>query len=471
MKNRLVVIVSLLLCSIGLLTYSCKEDDFSTNSDYRLSFSVDTISFDTVFTELVSTTARLKVYNRHKENIRISTIKKSNQQSPFKINVLGQTNDTQSYSNIELRAKDSLYIFVKVTIDPNNSNNPILFSDSIEFFSNNNLQYVQLRAVGQDVFVFNNKEISNDTTLTNQKPYLIYGNLNIAEGKNLTIEAGCKLYFHAKSGITLNGGNLVAEGTKEAPILLRGDRLDHIFAQVPYDSLPGQWLGITLNGGTHKLDQVEMKSGKNGIALLSGENNVAQINISNTTIHNFDSCGIVATNATIVAENSIISNCRERCLSLTGGSHRFTHCTVANYFPKIKRSTASLFLSNYKEMEAKEMFPLQADFNNCIIYGNNNSEISFDESEGALFEPKFLNCLIIGYEIEKPYFSQSFWMKENSNIFRNVERYPYDFRLIEESPARNIADVAIANSLPVDKIGNDRLADSMPDVGAFEYEP
>ena len=48
---------------IGLVISSCRKDDYYTGSDVVLRFSVDTLTFDTVFTEVGSATRVLKVYN------------------------------------------------------------------------------------------------------------------------------------------------------------------------------------------------------------------------------------------------------------------------------------------------------------------------------------------------------------------------------------------------------------------------
>ena len=45
----------------------------------------------------------------------------------------------------------------------------------------------------------------------------------------------------------------------------------------------------------------------------------------------------------------------------------------------------------------------------------------------------------------------------------------YNFKLIDNSPARNTANYTVAQMFPIDYDGNNRLADGNPDMGAYEY--
>src|ERR1035437_4665753 len=113
---------------------SCNDDIYSTSPKDKISFSTDTLSFDTVFTTIGSATSKILVYNRNNSALKISHIGiAGGKGSNFKINVDGSINADNQFENIEIRAKDSLYIFVSITVDPNNSNSPVFIQDSIEF--------------------------------------------------------------------------------------------------------------------------------------------------------------------------------------------------------------------------------------------------------------------------------------------------------------------------------------------------
>ena len=67
---------------------SCKKDVL--NTDGALTFSVDTVLFDTVFTTIGSATRQFKIYNPSNNEVNISSIMLAGgQQSKYRINVDG----------------------------------------------------------------------------------------------------------------------------------------------------------------------------------------------------------------------------------------------------------------------------------------------------------------------------------------------------------------------------------------------
>ena len=119
-------IIFLLLATVFIM--ACRKDNIDTSSGINLRFSVDTVTFDTVFTDVGSITKRLKVFNPSQDRIRISDIQLAGgDNSNFRINVDG-VNQTQ-VSDVEILGKDSIYIFVEATIDPNDLNNPLIVKD------------------------------------------------------------------------------------------------------------------------------------------------------------------------------------------------------------------------------------------------------------------------------------------------------------------------------------------------------
>ena len=168
------------------------------------------------------------VYNPNNKAIRISNIFLANgKSSAFKINVDGKNNENNQFTDIEIGAKDSLYIFVQVNIDPLDDNLPLLIEDALIFLVNGNIKTITLQAIGQNAVIFRNKLIVNDTTLTAERPYLVFGYLAVDSAKTLTLAPGTKLYFHNNANLIVYG-NLMAKGTFEQPIIMRGDRFDKI---------------------------------------------------------------------------------------------------------------------------------------------------------------------------------------------------------------------------------------------------
>ena len=236
----------LLLLSIALNLLSCDglDENYSTNPNHQLSFSMDTLSFDTVFTTIGSATKEFMVYNRNSEPLLIGEVMlASGEESGFRINVDGRRGDY--FQDLRIAANDSMYVFVEVTVDPNESNQPLLIADSVLFTTNGVRQSVRLEAYGQNVNLYRHGlTLTQDTLLTAERPYLIYDSLVIAPEATLRIEPGAIFYMHDAANILVHG-TLLAEGTREQPILFRGDRLDFILNDVlPYDRTPSQWGGI-----------------------------------------------------------------------------------------------------------------------------------------------------------------------------------------------------------------------------------
>ena len=192
---KIIVIILLLL----YFSFSCRKDNFIISDSASLSFSIDTVTFDTIFTQIGSTTKNFRVYNPHNQAIRISNIYLAGgQNSYFRINIDGDI--SSSVNNIEIPSKDSLYIFVEVTIDPFGANNPMIVKDSIVFMTNGNYQDIKLIAFGQDIHLINGEIIETQDWIAD-KPYLIYNSMAIDSGHILTISEGTKVYLHDRSSL------------------------------------------------------------------------------------------------------------------------------------------------------------------------------------------------------------------------------------------------------------------------------
>jgi hypothetical protein len=138
-----------LLVLSGNLTTSCKKKGLLSKEN--LSFSKDTVVFDTVFTTIGSTTQQFKIYNRENRTVRIDEIElMGGTNSPFRINVDGISGTY--LKDFELEGKDSLFAFVEVTLGINSQSLPLIVEDSIRFRTNGKDQYVKLAVWGQDAY-------------------------------------------------------------------------------------------------------------------------------------------------------------------------------------------------------------------------------------------------------------------------------------------------------------------------------
>ena len=175
-----------ILILVCLVFISCRKDFFAESGPGQLSFSNDSILFDTVFTTIGSATKKFVVYNNNNNPITIETIRLA-QQNPsdvYRINVDGMP--IEQSQNIKLAPNDSLFLFIEVTINPNNQNTPFLVSNQLEFTTNGKTQLIDLVAFGQnanfytpsdnlfiadkDTINFRYYSISQNTTWTKKNP-------------------------------------------------------------------------------------------------------------------------------------------------------------------------------------------------------------------------------------------------------------------------------------------------------------
>ncbi|MCD4681588.1 MAG: hypothetical protein K8S00_14495, partial [Bacteroidales bacterium] len=283
----------IILLLVILSFQSCKKDDFiDNNPSLKLEFSTDSILFDTIFTTVGSATLQLKVYNRHDNTIMISSIRlEGGNASFFRINVDGYP--SINVADIEIASKDSLYIFIHLTIDPNNTNNPMVVTDQIVFETNGNIQDVDLVAWGQDAYFYYYNIISSDFEFINDKPHVVYGYVVVDSACTLNIQEGTKVYMHSNSFLYVyRDGTLKINGTLDNPVTIQGDRLESY-----YQDIPGQWNWIWLSAMSidNEINYAIIRNGVRGVQIDTvGNSPNPTLRINNTIIENMLSTGIFA---------------------------------------------------------------------------------------------------------------------------------------------------------------------------------
>ena len=418
--------IILFLIGILLAVCSCRSDFETVVSTGDLEFSKDTIYLDTVFSNIGSSTYRLKVYNKSKNDITIPSISLGKGlNSKYRMSVDGmQGTNGKIFNNVDLLAKDSLYIFIETTASSADANaTDFLYTDQIQFDSGEKLQKVELVTLIQDaVFLYPNRFADgttetlpignekidgfyldendpvngNELEFTNDKPYVIYGYAAIPSNKTATFEAGTRVHFHANSGlIVANKASILVNGALsttdklENEVIFEGDRLEPNFSNVP-----GQWGTIWLTDGstTNTIKNLTIKNATIGLLIQNNDGTTASI--KNTQIYNSANYGILAQTAKINAENVVINNAGQASLACTyGGNYKFSHCTFNNNWNSSQQ--VAVFISNNITGAIPEARDLTAaTFNNCIIYGSYSNEMILNKKSEATFEYQFNHCLI-----------------------------------------------------------------------------
>ncbi|AJR03984.1 hypothetical protein [Siansivirga zeaxanthinifaciens] len=508
-----------LACTVIFLSLwsSCRKDFEFSPSTGNLEFSKDTVYLDTVFNNIGSSTYNLKVYNRSDDDIVIPSLKLAlGEGSNYRLNVDGLSGKV--FNNIEIQAKDSIYIFIETTIDITQTaanNGKFLYTDQIEFDAGSNLQKVELVTLVQDaIFIYPNRDnttkvietlkldingdqidtdiqgrelLPEELTFTNEKPYVIYGFAAVPNGETLTIDAGARLYFHRNSGLIITeGSSLKVNGALstdtealENEVIFEGDRLEPEFSEVP-----GQWGTIWLFEGSlnNTINYATIKNATIGI-LCDGDPDVAgeKLKITNSQIYNSSSFGILGRSTSITGENVVINNSGQSSFAGTfGGRYNFTHATIANYWNNSSRQFPALLLNNFivdEENNATLTDLSEANFNNCIIYGNDNPEILLDEiqDDAVNFNFKFTNCLIRFNDEFNNFTGPNYDLTDTNHYEGNIFNLDPNFKnanenmliIGDDSAAINKGFVVFANEVPVDILNVNRT--TSPDLGAYQH--
>jgi len=493
---------------------SCRKDFSTSLSTGNLKFSTDTVFVGKVFDNISSSTHRFTVKNPSDKDIRIPLIAlERGDDSFYRLNVDGISG--KHFQDIEILAKDSIFVFVETTIPFDQITDPdFMYRDKILFDNDSNEQKVELEAQVLDVHLIrpNRTQIANgfeyeaiilgqddegndigvrgtnltdDTTFTNDKPWLIYNYVGVPSGKTLTIEAGTQLHFHANSGIIIqDGAKLIVNGTLDDKVVFQGDRLEEV-----YQDIPGQWGTIWLFNGSKDSQINHAKIVNATLGLLVDSNNDVSENtllLNNTEIYNTTSYGMLARNAKIEANNVVIgNNGASSFANVLGGNYNFAHLTLANFWRSSNRQEATLSLSNASQISQTEYLVnnLQANFTNCIVDGSQNIELHYEHIDGADFNFFFKNCMLKFNDTSNQFADDNLYDFDNTMLYSNIllnknpdfkNTNPYedfvDFRIGDNSDAINQADATIITLKPIlqtDLIGADRLPN--PDIGAYQH--
>lgn len=503
-------LIILFFVGLAITVSSCRQDFVFEPSTGDLTFSKDTVYLDTVFTNIGSSTYTLKVYNKSNKDIKIPTIQLGKGVgSKYRITVDGMNGyENRIFHDVELLAKDSMYIFVETTAGIADANpTDFLYTDQIQFDSGTNLQTVELVTLIQDAyFIFPNKtnniteqipigfnedgtvletngrnlshnhpDNGNEYLFKIDKPYVIYGYASVPNNEILTIPAGARVHFHADSGIVVQaGGTLHIDGSQsntaalENEVIFEGDRLEYDFHDVP-----GQWGAIYLRQGSgtnnHRIKNLTLKNAV--VGLLVEPNAGAPMTIENTQIYDCSNYGLFASNANIEGKKIVINTCGQFCLAgVYGGTYNFTNCTFNNNWSSSKQ--LAVYMADYFQDTDTDFFPLQANFTNCIIYGSNSNELILNK-KGTVYTSTFQNCLVklnvsSGSSILTNILYDPIRLEQNGNKindnphFLDIAKNKLQFE--QDSPA---SGMGIEAGILFDILGNPRV--SPYDVGAYNW--
>ena len=479
-------------CALAALYPACTlEEDFVADAGLELRFSVDTLRFDTVFSEVGSATRSFKVYNPRDRPVSINSVRVANSAGGrFRINVDGLSGP--EVEDVFLPPDDSVYVFVEVTVDPDDdlSVSPFVFAGEVIVEANDVPQVVHLEAFGQNAnYLPRDRTRANFGVLTcdfgevrfdDPRPYVLYGSL-IVDECTLVLPAGTRLYVHG--GLVRNdslfpdnpvfndglivfqgAGKLRVDGTAEEPVLIAGDRLEERFLRAG-----GQYSGIRLGAGTgpHRVSHAEIR---NGIVGLFADS-LARLDIDHTRIAYTSAAGVVGYQATVTASNLLChDNGGGAVQAVKGGRYRLDYATLVN----LGGQTPAVAFSNGFEIAEGTFIgaDLDAELRNCIVWGSLGDELALIDFElGDALDYRLANSVLRSDRVRtaQPDFEQRcadcLFPERDAALFVNVA---------QDSFQLDSASVALELAQPLPGVDDDldgkARDDERPDAGAYEYQ-
>ncbi|MEP0985839.1 hypothetical protein [Ekhidna sp.] len=451
MREKLLLILVILVW-IGCST---KEESVSFDPNLSLIFSNDSVSFDTLLSEKRSSTRRLTVYNPNEAAIEISEISLGKSSSDYSLIINGK--ETNASSGERIFGGDSILILVEVNVQSRNRDLPYLVKDSIIFRWNTNEEHVKLVSYGQDGNIINS-EVICDETWTNDRPYIVSDTVVVGPNCRLNIEKGAKIYFE-NDAIMFVQGTLKAIGDSAEHVVFRNARFDGI-----YDQVPGQWNGIYFLEGSVDNEVVfaDIFNGQIGLRVgTPDDDDIPDLMISNSTIYNMSTAGILAFTSDVHVTNTLVFNCGNYLAGgFAGGNYTYLHCTLSNEPALFIQDEPTVQFSDNIVISETELLTgdLNVNIINSIIWGTADEELLINNGGGAQVIA-ILQSNIIKSNSEIP---NNFTSREiNFPGFQNA--FLYDYQLDTLAFAQNKAtDIGVS----IDLTGKNR--DDLPDIGAFE---
>lgn len=439
MKNSIIVS---LLALLAVFATACIEDGFTTSPSSQPTFSVDTLKMGEVFTLDGTPTKRFTVHNRHDKMLSISSIAlRDDSDGYFRLNVDGVSG--RDFSDVEIRPKDSIFVFVEATLPENGEFKPVNVKSHLDFLTNGVTQTVVLSVDGIDVTRLDALTVERgEYVLTADRPYVVFDTLRVEKGATLRIAPGAKIHFHDKAAMKING-TLVSRGTPDKNIEMIGDRSGNVAASIPYELMSGQWGGLYFGPDSkdNMLSYTSIRNSTDGLTFATpAEPSTTDYTakIVNCQIRNTKNYIIDASHVNLYMVGNEFADASNGILHLVGGSHLVAQSTIANYylFTALGGPAIQFGHIDAKSDDQSGLPYLAAAFDNCIIYGN-GTDLSHGDLTGMSI--RFRRCLFHADGTDDDNFIRCIW-NEDPLYYTVRSDYHFDYRLKPDSPAIGAAD-------------------------------
>jgi len=457
MMKHLVYYILTVVFMLGMLS-GCIEDGVTASPSSQPVFSVDTLKLGTLFTGEGSPTYSFKIFNRNNKALNISRLAmRDDPDGLFRLNVDGMAG--REFGDVEIRAKDSIFVFVEVTLPDMGMNRPLPYERHLDVAVNGVTSTLVMTATGVDATRLNKHVFKADASLDAERPYIVYDTMVVSEGVTLTLEAGTKLHFHDGAALRVDG-TLLANGTPGANIEMTGDRWGNVVGRVDYEIMSGQWEGVyfTPSSRGNRMEYTSVRNTMWGVIVDSVpyDDGVPSLYMLNCQLRNSKDYALLSSFSSIEALGCELADAASGVVALQGGTARIVNCTIANYYLFSVLGGAALQLYHVmpdEPAEGVELPLLEATVDNCIIYGN-GAVLSHGDLAGSAVTMR--RCLLGCEGSDDDNFVECLWNVDP--LYGTVrEDYHFDYRLQPESPAIGSADGTLMPAvLSVDRFGVER---------------
>jgi len=421
--------------------------------------------FDTIFTREpgskypISVTKMYSVRNTENAPVNVSFRLGGGKNSKYRINVDGLAGP--EIKDLEIPAKDSVFVFVQCSLDANNQLNPLLIMDSLMSTVNGKEQKTYLAAYGWDAHYFHSVALDcNETWTDKTKPFVLINDILVQKGCTFTIKEGVNIFCSARTTLFV-AGTLKIEGTAAAPVSFRGDK-----PGFDTEELPNQWGSIYFtvgsSGSTVKYAKIHNATiGMRADSIPVG--NPWNVEIENTEIMFCGQACVIGITANIRAMNCLFSQTGSYSfLGFLGGNYDFRHCTFASFVNYGTRQNGHFAITNTLRDDNGRIIrtqPLSCNMYNSIIYGSQAEELFIDDKGSAAFVTDIKSNLI---KSKTKSFAGNTWNLDP--LFLDTKR---NFGLDTLSPAID-AGMVLSPAITIDIKGKTRSG--LPDLGCFERQ-
>jgi hypothetical protein len=184
--------------------------------------------------------------------------------------------------------------------------------------------------------------------------------------------------------------------------------------------------------------------------------------------------GIYCVNSSLLADNSLISNCGSNIVLSYGGVYNFTHCTVAAYSTNyISHKNPVLYVNNFSNQAGGTLTAdLNAVFRNNIFWSDGgivDNEVVVSKQGANLFTVLFeKNIYRVVNDPANSTLTGNIVNGDPSFDSIDISKKIFDFRITKNAGAPGL-DAGVLTGFPKDLDDNNRNI-GLPDLGCYEKQ-